>query len=97
MAEGEQLTGGIEYATELFLPATAKRMARHLEVGPDGPAFVLPYAREPSARICTQTAGYQHALPGGMASNKLCAAAGAAGKHRSRTKLRAGGAEHHAS
>ncbi len=34
MEEGEQLTGGIEYATELFLPATAERMARHLEVGP---------------------------------------------------------------
>jgi len=28
------VTGGIEYAIELFLPATAERMARHLEVGP---------------------------------------------------------------
>ena len=34
MEEGEELTGGIEYATELFLPATAERMARHLEVSP---------------------------------------------------------------
>ncbi len=34
MEEGEQLTGSIEYATELFLPATAERMARHMEVTP---------------------------------------------------------------
>ncbi len=34
MEEGEELTGGIEYATELFVPATAERMARHMEVAP---------------------------------------------------------------
>lgn len=32
MDEGEELKGGIEFATELFLPATAERMARHIEV-----------------------------------------------------------------
>ncbi len=37
MEEGEELTGGIEYATELFLPATAERMARHMEVPPPHP------------------------------------------------------------
>jgi len=36
MEEGEELTGGIEYATELFLPAT-ERMARHMEVPPPHP------------------------------------------------------------
>jgi non-ribosomal peptide synthetase component F len=32
MAEGEELEGSIEFASELFRPATAERMARHLEV-----------------------------------------------------------------
>jgi non-ribosomal peptide synthetase component F len=32
LAEGEELEGSIEFAAELFRPATAERMARHLEV-----------------------------------------------------------------
>jgi len=34
MEEGEELTGGIAYAAELFLPATAERMAAHFVVRP---------------------------------------------------------------
>ncbi len=32
MDEGHELSGSIEFAAELFLPATAEQMARHLEV-----------------------------------------------------------------
>jgi hypothetical protein len=34
MEEGEELTGGIAYAAELFLPASAERMATHFVVRP---------------------------------------------------------------
>ncbi len=55
--EGEELTGGIEYATELFLPATAERMARHLEVGPINMPIVsyqLPCSQHATS-ACTAT------------------------------------------
>jgi len=41
MEEAEELTGGIEFATDLFLPATADRMARHLEVPPACPSELV--------------------------------------------------------
>ncbi len=34
MEDGEELTGGIAYAAELFLPASAERMATHFVVHP---------------------------------------------------------------
>ena len=87
LEEGAELTGGIEYATELFLPATADRMARHFEVC----AFLGPCTRRCFGGITPVV----HALTDSMVLS--CDATGVAGKHRSRAELCAGGAEHHAS
>ncbi len=65
MEEGEQLTGGIEYATELFLPATAERMARHLEVGCTCHWLLRLNEGEPSAMFFLFFSDHhQHALLG---------------------------------
>ncbi len=92
MDEGHELSGSIEFAAELFLPATAEQMARHLEVSTITTLTMVTYS------LCSTATWMALSMLLGMLVLRLTPCrfmTGSVWQHCRRTRLPRGRPGHH--